>query len=714
MKTERFAPSHDARETPHPEAHGDIRTTTDRHYRTLYESTPAMLHSIDPQGRLVHVSDVWLATFGYTRDEVIDRRWADFLTPASRDYATDVAIPELFRNGQCEAIEYQAVRNDGAVIDVLLSAIVQRDTCGALLSLSVMENVTERKRVQTELATQCERLRVTLHSIGDAVITTDAIGRIEYINPAAERLTGWTNADACGKPSEMVFHVVDAISRQPAANPVEVCLSEHRSFDETSHTLLISREGGEYHIEDSAAPIKDTAGAIFGVVLVFRNVSEQYRISREMTYRATHDTLTGLLNRDEFDNRLRHAHESALNTGVEHALMFIDLDQFKIVNDAAGHAAGDRLLKQISELIQNLIRKRDTFARLGGDEFGLILEGCSIDAAFGVAQKICDRVDAFRFPYGTQNFHVGTSIGLVPVDRRWTHTANILQAADNACHAAKVEGRNRVHTFFSDDQQIVAHRNDMQWARRIEHALDEAQFVLFWQQIRPLNDTECMIHGEILIRMRDDNGTLISPAAFLSSAERFHMITRIDRWVVRQVFDWMACHLDALEHVGSIGINLSGQSIGDQDFHRYVLDLLNEISFDHEKLCFEITETAAITNFSAATAFIDSMRASGIRFALDDFGSGVSSFGYLKNLPVDYLKIDGQFIRNLASDPVDQATVRCIQTIARATGKQTVAEFVETEHVERLLREIGIDYAQGFLGHRPASLNEMLEFRVPD
>ncbi|RQR24493.1 EAL domain-containing protein [Burkholderia sp. Bp9143] len=577
-----------------------------------------------------------------------------------------------------------------------------------------VENVTERKRAQSPLAEQYERLRATLHSIGDAVITTDAAGRIQYLNPAAERLTGWTNADASGQPSEQVFHIVDAFSMQRARSPVQACLMEGRDTDVIEHALLISRDGHDYHIENSAAPIKDAAGATLGVVLVFRDVSEQFQISRELTYRATHDTLTGLLNRDEFANRLRCAHESAMNLGAEHALMFIDLDQFKIVNDAAGHAAGDRMLKQISELIQKLIRKRDTLARLGGDEFGLILEDCSIDAAFGIAQKICQRVDAFRFAHGTRHFQAGASIGLVPIDRRWHNTANILQAADSACHAAKTEGRNRVHLFFSDDRKIVAHQKDMQWARRIEQALDEGRFELHWQQIRSLNHPEGLIHGEILIRMRDDDGALIPAAAFLSSAERFHLITRIDRWVVRQVFEWMARHRDALRHVGSIGINLSGQSIGDRNFHRYVLDLLGDIPFDQEKLCFEITETTAITNLGDAMAFFDSMKGCGIRFALDDFGSGASSFGYLKILPVDYLKIDGQFIRNLVSDPVDQATVRCIQTIAHATGKRTVAEFVETESVERLLREIGIDYAQGFLGHRPATLDEMLEFSVSD
>jgi diguanylate cyclase (GGDEF)-like protein/PAS domain S-box-containing protein len=690
----------------------------ERRYLMLYEATPAMLQSIDSQGRLVHVSDLWLATLGYARDEVIGRLWADFLTPASRTYATGTVIPELFRTGQCEGIEYQAVHKDGTVIDIVVSSFIEREPDGApLLSLTVIEDVTERKRVQAELAEQIERLRVTLHSIRDGVITTGAQGLVEYLNPVAERLTGWTTEEAQGMPASTVLRIVDDTTRMGGGSPVETCLAVNRVIGADGHTgvdghtVLISLDGQEYFIEHSAAPIRSAVGETLGVVLVFRDVSEQRRLNHEMNYRATHDTLTGLFNRDEFERRLQLALASAHLGEAEYALMYIDLDQFKLVNDAGGHAAGDRLLKQVAGVIGRLVRKSDTFARLGGDEFGLIIEHCSIEAAQRVAQQICREVDAFRFQLGIHRLHIGASIGLVPVDKRWPTTANLLRAADSACYAAKAAGRNRVHTYFAADAIIESHRSDMQWVRRLEQALDKDQFILHWQQITPLGHDTGGVHGEVLLRLVGDDGRLISPGAFLPAAERFHMASRIDRWVVREVFEWMARHKAAMSHVDTVSVNLSGLSIADRDFHRYVLELIGTIPFDHHKLCFEITETAAITNLSDAKVFFESMRTYGVRFALDDFGSGVSSFGYLKSLPVDYLKIDGQFIRDLEDDLVDQATVRCIREVSKITGKKTVAEFVETEAVEILLREIGIDYAQGFLRHRPAALHTIFDLQ---
>lgn len=684
--------------------------TGGQRYRIPYDATPAMLHSIDSQGRLVHVSDVWLATLGYTRDEVIGRLWADFLTPASRTYATGTVIPELFRTGHCERIEYQAVHKDGTVIDILLSSIIERAPDGApLLSLTVIEDVTERKRVQYELARQHERLRVTLHSIGDGVITTDAQGRVEYLNPVAEKLTGWTTAAARGVSSVTVFRIVDDLTRLRARSPVEMCLASDQDADIAGCTVLTARDCREYFIEHSAAPIRSAGGDTLGVVLVFRDVSEQRRLNREMTYRATHDTLTGLFNRDEFERRLELTLVSAHKGEAQYALMYIDLDEFKLVNDAGGHAAGDRLLKQVASVIGRLVRKRDTLARLGGDEFALIMEHCSIESAQNVAQQICREIDAFRFQLGIHRLHIAASIGLVPIDERWLTTENLLRAADSACYAAKAAGRNRVHMYFAADAMIESHRRDMQWVRRLERALDNDQFVLYWQQITPLGDDTGDVHAEVLLRLVDDDGGLISPGAFLAAAERLHMASRIDRWVVRKIFGWMAPHNAAMSHVGTVSVNLSGLSIADRDFHRYVLELIGTIPFDPHKLCFEITETAAITNLSDAKRFFESMRRYGVRFALDDFGSGVSSFGYLKSLPVDYLKIDGQFIRNLENDLVDQATVRCIREVSKITGKKTVAECVETEAVETLLREIGIDYAQGFLRHRPAALDTILD-----
>jgi EAL domain-containing protein (putative c-di-GMP-specific phosphodiesterase class I) len=373
------------------------------------------------------------------------------------------------------------------------------------------------------------------------------------------------------------------------------------------------------------------------------------------------------------------------------------------------------LLRQVVDLIRGLLRPVDTFARLGGDEFGLIVSRQTLGQAQATAHTICQTIDAFRFQHGNQRLHTGASIGLVPLDSRWPTAAALMQAADSACYAAKEAGRNRVHTYVEADRMIEARREDMQWVRRLEQALDAGRFVLYWQHIKPLNADEGGIHGEILLRMIGEGGKLIPPGAFLPSAERFQMASRIDRWVVHAVFTWMASHHAKLGDVSTIAVNLSGLSIGDRHFRQYVLDLLATMPLDRQKLCFEITETAAITNLTDAIEFLRIMRAQGIRFALDDFGSGAASFAYLKSLPADYLKIDGQFIQRLEHDLVDQATVRCIRDIARITGKKTIAEFVETESVEALLRNIGIDYTQGYLRHRPQALDQVFAWsEVPD
>ena len=418
--------------------------------------------------------------------------------------------------------------------------------------------------------------------------------------------------------------------------------------------------------------------------------------------------MTGLYNRDEFERRLKAMLADSCDMKGEHALLYIDLDEFKVVNDAAGHAAGDQFLKQIALIVQGMARNTDTAARLCGDEFALVVANRSIEGAQETAQQLCERIDAFRFRFDDQSFHVGASVGLVPIDGRWSDVESILRAADGACFAAKESGRNRFHTYVATDQLIGSHRQALRWVRRVEQALDRNGFVLRWQRIMPLTAVNEGTHCGILIRMIDEDGGLVAPGVFLPSAERFGIASRIDRWVIRTMLRWMEDNRAKLGHVSTVSINLSGRSVGDPDFHQDVERLLREFSVDTAKLCFEVTETTAITNILEATAFFESMRRHGVRFALDDFGSGVSSFGYLKRLQVDYLKIDGQFIRNLCHDRVDQATVRCIRDAAKITGKKTVAEFVETEEVEQLLREIGIDYSQGFLRHRPAPLDQLL------
>jgi diguanylate cyclase (GGDEF)-like protein len=475
-----------------------------------------------------------------------------------------------------------------------------------------------------------------------------------------------------------------------------------------NHTTLISRDGTEYGIEDSASPIRDTKGKTIGVVLVFHNVTVQREMANEISYRASHDALTGLVNREEFEFKLKQLINDNRETELQSALLYIDLDKFKVINDTCGHSSGDIVLKETANIMGALIRNTDTLARFGGDEFALILHKCGAEKAIIIANNICKSIEEFRFKFNEQSFRIGASIGLVMIDKSWTSDTSLMQAADNACYEAKSSGRNRVHLHFEDDNTLKAHRDDLQWVSRIEHALENDGFELFSQRIIPLQH-QGLEHAEILVRMRDKSGSLILPGFFLPTSERFHLITSIDRLVVTKVFEWMRLNDGSLNHIETISINLSGQSLGDVTFHKFILNLIDSVLIDCNKLCFEITETAAITNISGAKKFINAMNGKGVKFSLDDFGSGISSFGYLKNLAVDYLKIDGQFISDLIENKIGQATVRCIAEVASVTGKKTVAEYVENQAVEDMLKEMGIDFIQGFHKHIPSPLDFLLE-----
>ena len=478
------------------------------------------------------------------------------------------------------------------------------------------------------------------------------------------------------------------------------------------HTLLISRNGDEYGIEDSAAPIRNHEGDVLGVVLVFHDVTEQRRLAGEMSYRASHDPLTGLVNRAEFEARLRRTLERAHEDRSVHALLYIDLDQFKLVNDACGHSVGDQLLQQVAKLLRDAVRTRDTLARLGGDEFAVILEHCSAEQAQRVAEKICDRMEEFRFLHEDRRFRIGASIGLVPVDSRWATPALTMQAADSSCYAAKEAGRNRVHLWFDTDLAMRARQGEMQWATRLEQALDEDRFVLYAQRIEAVTDAGGGLHAEVLLRMVERDGSLIPPGAFLPAAERFHLATRIDRWVLKRTVKLVQA-LPDLAVLDTLCVNLSGHSVGDRAFHRQAIDTLAEAGADVcRRLCVEITETSAITKMADAALFIEQVRALGVRVALDDFGAGASSFGYLKNLKVDLLKIDGSFIRDIVDDPLDDAAVRCFVDVARVVGVKTVAEFVDCQKVYERVCSIGIDYVQGFLLHRPEPIENVLSARA--
>ena len=562
-----------------------------------------------------------------------------------------------------------------------------------------------RKQAEDALYQEKERLQVTLHAISDAVVTTNAAGELLYLNPVAELLTGWALTAALGRPYQQVFCLIDG-----AGGACELDLVAEAIFAAETHRypqlILARRQGGSCLVEAAVSPLRDPDGEVQGAVLVFRDVTAQRRLSQEIAFQATHDELTGLGNRRAFEQALTQAFERARDLSQHHVVCYLDLDEFKVVNDTCGHSAGDELLSQIAALFSALLGEQDHLCRIGGDEFGIILTQQSVTQALLVAERLQQRLAAYRFVWREQSFGVGVSIGMVGLDAASESVGALLQAADSACYVAKDAGRGRIHVYAIDDPALAQRYGVMEWVSRIEHALLHDRFVLFAQPIVPVSaGLAGGLHCEILLRMQDLHGALIAPGRFMPAAERYHLASRVDRWVVAHALQWVAQHQDQIE---LCSINLSGQSLGDPAFMAFVLQSLEQSSVLCDRLCFEITETAAISNLQAANRFIATLRARGCKFSLDDFGSGLSSFAYLRNLPVDVVKIDGQFVKDIAHDPVSLAMVKSIHDIACLMGKQTVAEFVESQAILDLLKQIGVHYAQGYAVGYPVPLDQVL------
>ena len=580
---------------------------------------------------------------------------------------------------------------------VVSRAKARVDEHGRLLRLVGVElDITERKLYEEALFREKESAQITLQSIGDGVITTDANSTVDYINPVAEQLTGWRLEDAMGRPIEEIYRAFHEETCEPLENPLSVSIRRTRPIKSVRPMLLIRRDGNELYVESTAAPIRDGAGAVSGGVLVFHDVTESRELNRRLSYHASHDLLTGLVNRREFESRVERSLKSAKARESSYALCYLDIDQFKIINDTCGHSAGDVLLGQVGALLKSKVRWRDTLARLGGDEFGILLEACSLDEALRTAEVLREAVRNFRFTWEDRVFRLGASVGVVPIAADNEDVASILSAADSACAAAKEAGRNRVHSFAENDIELMRRRREMQWAARINAALEEGRFELYRMQIQPLQRPEPGQHYELLLRMRDESGRMVSPDNFIAAAERYALTPAIDRWVIENALRWLVSEADEREKLAMCSINLSGQSLGDDKFLPFVIEQFQKSGIDASKICFEITETAAVASFSQANRFIQALKELGCRFALDDFGTGLSSFGYLKHFPVDFLKIDGSFVREILHDPIDREMVRSINEIGHLTGKKTIAEFAENAEIIQMLTSLGVDYAQGY------------------
>ena len=652
----------------------------------------------DGQSKRINLSRRWKAMLGYnTEEEDLLLDWYHLVHPNDMSRVQSKMREHLEgKSPFFESVHRMKHQNgDWRWMSSRAKAIL--DENGRLLRLLGVEvDITERKLYEEALFREKESAQITLQSIGDGVITTDSKCRAEYVNPVAEELTGWKVDDASGRPIDEIFRGFHEETCEPLENPLSVAIRRNRSTKSVRPTLLIRRDGNELYIESTASPIRDGKGNVTGGVLVFHDVSESRELNRRLSYHASHDILTGLVNRHEFESRLERALKSARARETSYALCYLDLDQFKIVNDSCGHSAGDALLGQLGALLKSKIRWRDTLARLGGDEFGVLLESCSLDEAMQMAESLRIAISEYKFMWDDRSFRLGVSIGVVPVAADNEDVAALLSAADSACAAAKEAGRNRIHTFQENDIDLMRRRREMQWAARINNALEEDRFELFRQTIQPLQTEEEGAHYELLLRMRDEQGGIISPGLFIEAAERYGITPGIDRWVIRSAFRWLVSEADERERLALCSINLSGQSLGDEKFLPFVVDQFQMSGLDATKICFEITETAAIASYSRANRFINALKELGCKFALDDFGTGLSSFGYLKHFPVDYLKIDGSFVKEILHDPIDREMVRSINEIGHLTGKQTIAEFAENEEIITMLRGMGIDYAQGY------------------
>lgn len=639
--------------------------------------------------------------------------WHERLDPKDRLINLEKIAKSMADGSRFES-EYRIIWPDGSVHYLKSFAEhVSDPKTGAMILLGLTWDVTELRRLSSELAEQGELLRVTLRSIGDAVITTDAEGEVTWLNPIAEKLTGWPVEDARGQPIEAVFKIVHEDTLEPVPNPIKATLESRKNVALTPNAVLVSNSGANYSIVDSTSLILDDSDAIKGAILVFQDVTPQRQMNREMAYRATHDQLTGCSNREEFQVGLIGLSARARTGEGPHSLIYLDLDNFKRINDACGHPAGDQVLTEAVAILVNTVRSLDLIARLGGDEFAIILEYCTVENAAKIGQQICDAMENYRYTFASKQYRLGASIGVVNVNADWPSAESIMQAADAACYLAKEAGGNRLHVWQDSDSVLAQRRDEMGWISRLEQAFDYSLFKLMAQKILPLNSDATGMFAEVLLRIGGPNGTYFMPDQFLPAAERYNMMAEIDRWVLSETVRTLK-GLSSLANVNTLSVNMSARSVSDPSFQQYALESLQAAG---PNLChclaIEITETSAVKNSQIAAQFIADLHNLGVRVWLDDFGAGSASFGHLRTLAVDCLKIDGQFIVEVISDPLSQVTVAAFIEVARVLGIPTVAEYVENQEVMEKLKVLGVDFIQGFLIGTPMPIEAFLQAELP-
>lgn len=585
-----------------------------------------------------------------------------------------------------------------ALLDDLNWEVAQRESMIEARTTELLEANQKLSENRAHLI----KLSSAVEASPNGIMITNREGVIEYVNPRSEQISGYTLQESIGKTPRLF---------KSAFTTKGACKSMWRTIidgQEWVGELENKRKNGEaYWARMYVAPIKNQQQEITHFVAIQEDVTEARALASELSHRAMHDDLTGLVNRSEFERRLTNLVNEARSKDEQHALCFLDLDQFKVINDTCGHIAGDELLRQLGRQLSKLTRKHDTLARLGGDEFGILMEHCDVQQAHRVADEIRKVVESFQFVWESQIFTIGVSIGMTRIDQQTDSATEVLKQADSACFAAKNSGRNCVYMYQDDDAQLVEQAGEFRWVNEIKEALSQSRMALFVQPIFSLQSHRKQ-RFEVLVRLRTRQGKLVTPGAFLPTAERFNLSDRVDRWVIDEAVGWLNKHYQQLPDIEHLAINLSGASLGNRQLLEHIVQLLTKAQFQPDLLSFEITETAAIANLREATSFINTLTDLGCQFALDDFGSGLSSFGYLKNLPVNAIKIDGMFVRDIIDDPFDAEMVRAINDIGHVMQLETIAEFVENAEILSRLQEIGVDYVQGYHLGKPQPIDTIL------
>lgn len=657
----------------------------------------------DKDARITYANKTACKMLGYSMEELLSMKILQIGKTVNEE--TWPHIWNQVLDGETHTFVDHHIRKDGTEFPVEVTSRVHNFD-GELIGCTVTRDVTERMIAQNVLAESEERFRLIADTSPVVLILSRAENaQIIYANKQAEILFG--------KSSQQLsqLSVAGLFDRTDLKYQILDIHAKGKQI-EGFETILERKGRSTVWLSISARCIELQGEKV--ICSAMQDITEAKELANKLSYHATYDSLTGLVNRREFELRLKQLIDDSAVSAKLHALCFLDLDQFKIINDTCGHIAGDELLRQLANVFQAKLRREDTIARLGGDEFGILLQHCELKQAESVADHIRKTVMDFRFVWQGNSFTLGVSIGLVLVGHPGDTVTDILRRADAACYAAKDSGRNRIHLYSADDDELAERQGQMQWVSRIAAALDANRFQLWRQTIMPIRGNAEKLKNEVryelLVRMVDESGDTIPPGAFLPAAERYDLAPKIDRWVINKAFAWFANFPEETQKLTSCSINLSGQSLSDSQLLEEIIELFRSTRIPPEKICFEITETAAITNLSHATQFMTSLKNLGCRFALDDFGSGLSSFAYLKTLPVDLLKIDGLFVKDILNDPIDLAMVKAINDMGHAMGKKTIAEFVENEEILEQLKKLGIDYAQGYGISKPEPLYKISFF----